>query len=58
MLTWHRFYRLNKYNEKVQTAMTEFSEMFPNLDPAMIEETLQKNDGNSERTLNELLCAT
>ena len=38
-------------------AMNEFKEMFPNLEPTLIATTLEKNDGNSERTLNELLSA-
>ena len=37
--------------------MNEFKEMFPNLEPNLIATTLEKNDGNSERTLNELLSA-
>jgi len=37
--------------------MNEFKEMFPNLEPTLIATTLEKNDGNSERTLNELLSA-
>ena len=48
---------LSETSEKFKTAMNEFSEMFPNLDRAKIQETLQRNDGNSERTLNDLLCA-
>ena len=48
---------LSENSDKFKTAMNEFSEMFPNLDRAHIQATLQRNDGNSERTLNELLCS-
>ena len=48
---------LSETSEKFKTAMNEFAEMFPNLERSKIQETLQQNDGNSERTLNDLLCA-
>ena len=48
---------LNESSDKFKAAIAEFSEMFPHLDQAEISATLQRNDGNSEQTLNELLCA-
>ncbi|KAL7071051.1 hypothetical protein ACQ4LE_009986 [Meloidogyne hapla] len=38
-----------------ETAMSQFSSMFPNLNIQMIESVLRKNDGNVAQTIEELL---
>lgn len=47
---------LNESSDKFKQAIAEFAQMFPHLDRTQIQATLQRNDGNSEQTLNELLC--
>ncbi|CBY07018.1 unnamed protein product [Oikopleura dioica] len=42
-------------SEKFRAAVEQFSSMFPHIALELIKNTLKKNDGNSEQTLNELL---
>lgn len=46
---------MKEESEKFKEALRGFQDMFPNADSEKIKEILRKHDGNSEKTLDELL---
>ena len=46
---------MKEESEKFIEALRGFQDMFPNADSEKIKEILRKHDGNSEKTLDELL---